>query len=353
MPRLLALPLLVALGSMTLAQQGGFDKVVYVDKKSGKERSEEGEVKESAGGVKVFVNGKEKLSLSPAEVVRVEYAEVPGIVGEDRGALLSLEHEKDAAKARAGFLLLRRKATGERSRKYLDFRELQAGTRVVDEMGTGDEFRREAARVADGWLTFAKDYPGTWEVWPAMRTRARLLADLGESGKAAEALDGLAKTTGLPADLRIAAALARCDVLLRAGAPAAQSAVNAVLANPSVPSAGPLRDRANVYRAWAAAPKPGDPQANSATAAAAIQTALDAAKDPVARAIGFNARGELFLAFGQLKQARWEFLWVETVYFQDKDELAKALRRLVQVFDKLGDGERAEQYREKLKKLRG
>lgn len=353
MPRLLPLLVAFAAGSLALARQGASDKVVYIDRKSGKQRSEEGEAKESAAGVKVLVNGKEKLSLSPADVVRVEYGDLPGITGEDRGTLLGLETEKDAVKARAGFSLLRKKATADRSRKYLEFRELQSATRVVDAKAWGDEFRREAVQVADAWAGFAKAYPVGWEVWPAQWTRARLLADAGEYAKAADALDTLAATPNLPPEQKLDAALARCDALLRSGSTAARPAVDAVLTHADLPKTGPQRERAMIYRAWASAPRPGDPQAKPDPAAAEIQAALDAAKDPTARAAGFRARGELLLAFARPKDARWEFLWVETVYNHDKDELAKALRRLAEIFDTLRDPDRADQYRDKLKKLRG
>ena len=48
----------------------------------------------------------------------------------------------------------------------------------------------------------------------------------------------------------------------------------------------------------------------------------------------------------------WEFLNVEVVYNQDKDEVTKAMRRLVEIFDAVGDKDRADQYREKLRKVR-
>jgi hypothetical protein len=353
MPRLLVLPILFSLSALALAQSGGLTKVVYIDKKTGRVKSEEGEVRESVGGVKVVVDGKEKLSLTPAEVVRVEYAELAGIDVEDRGTLLALESERDPAKARAGFAALKRKAAGDRGRKYLEFRELQAAQRAVDAKAVGDEFKKEAADLAEAWGGFAAAYSGGWEVWPATRTRARLLADLGDYAKAAETLTGLAKINGLPAELRSEAALARCEVLLRGGLSGAAAAVDAAAKDPNLPAAGPLRERAVVYQAWAAAPRPGDANANPDVAADKIQAALDAAKDPAARAAGFNAKGDLLLAFGRPKDARWEFLWVETVYNHDKDELANALRRLVEVFDALGDRDRADQYREKLRKVRG
>src|SRR5262245_37119552 len=122
MPRFIALITVFSLAALALAQSGGLTKVVYLDKKTGRVKSEEGEVRESAGGVKILVDGKEKLSLSPAEVVRVEYAELAGITGDDKGTLLSLESERDPAKARAGFAALKKKAAGERTRKYLEFR---------------------------------------------------------------------------------------------------------------------------------------------------------------------------------------------------------------------------------------
>ncbi len=53
------------------------------------------------------------------------------------------------------------------------------------------------------------------------------------------------------------------------------------------------------------------------------------------------------------RDARWQFLWVEAVYNQDHEEVVKALARLVEVFEKLGDKEHASQYREKLLKAKG
>ena len=48
----------------------------------------------------------------------------------------------------------------------------------------------------------------------------------------------------------------------------------------------------------------------------------------------------------------WALLWVEVVYNQDRDEVLKALTRLVTVFEAQGDEERAKAYREKLRRYR-
>jgi hypothetical protein len=65
-----------------------------------------------------------------------------------------------------------------------------------------------------------------------------------------------------------------------------------------------------------------------------------------------NALGEYYLMHDRPRDAMWEFLWVETVWNQDRDETVKAVRRLTEVFDKLGDKERSDAYREKLPRVK-
>ena len=43
------------------------------------------------------------------------------------------------------------------------------------------------------------------------------------------------------------------------------------------------------------------------------------------KAMAYNAMGKNLYEVGQLKEARWPFLWVDTIYNQDKEEHAKAL----------------------------
>jgi hypothetical protein len=62
--------------------------------------------------------------------------------------------------------------------------------------------------------------------------------------------------------------------------------------------------------------------------------------------------GELHLAGGKPREAMWAFLWVETVYSQDRDDVLKALCRLVEVFKAQADDDRARVYREKIRRLR-
>ncbi len=66
------------------------------------------------------------------------------------------------------------------------------------------------------------------------------------------------------------------------------------------------------------------------------------------KASAYNALGVSYYSGEQLKEARWEFLWVDVVYNQDKAEHAKALYYLYKIFDKLDEKERAQECREAL-----
>ena len=66
------------------------------------------------------------------------------------------------------------------------------------------------------------------------------------------------------------------------------------------------------------------------------------------KAMAHNTLGKVLYEQSAYKEARWEFLWVDVVYNQDRAEHAKALYYLALIFDKLGDADRARECRELL-----
>ena len=52
------------------------------------------------------------------------------------------------------------------------------------------------------------------------------------------------------------------------------------------------------------------------------------------------------------REAMWAYLWVEVVYNQDKEEVAKALARLAEVFKQLGDEDRERAYHDRMRRNR-
>ncbi|MCS7168126.1 MAG: tetratricopeptide repeat protein [Gemmatales bacterium] len=72
------------------------------------------------------------------------------------------------------------------------------------------------------------------------------------------------------------------------------------------------------------------------------------AQDPRTKALVHLARGDIYRLSERIRDAMWEYLWVDVVYNQDRDLVARALYWLVDVFRKLGDEEKAKACQERL-----
>ncbi len=70
--------------------------------------------------------------------------------------------------------------------------------------------------------------------------------------------------------------------------------------------------------------------------------------DKQAKALAHNALGIMAFEKGEFKEARWDFLWVDVNYNQDREEHAKALFYLWKTFEQLNDAVRAQECREAL-----
>lgn len=319
---------------------------VYVRDKANRDaapRAVDGELKASAAGFQV-VAGARATPVSPADIVRVVPGEVPGIDRKDITDQANLEEKREWAKARDGYAKLREKA-GEKAKRFLDFKLAYTSAKAADD--TPDEGGwKEKAEAAAGLLTqFGAAHAGGWEAWPAGRASARLFAELGQHAKAAEAWNRLGKAADLPADLKAEAGVQEVEALLRAKqyGPAATRAAELDAAVP----VGPPKDRLGLL---AAAAKAGE--AGAASRAEAMEDELTKTKDPAVRATGRLAQAELYLAAGRERDAQWALLWVEVVDNQDRDEVAKAVARLAEVFALQKDEERTRAYRDKLRRLR-
>ncbi len=76
-------------------------------------------------------------------------------------------------------------------------------------------------------------------------------------------------------------------------------------------------------------------------AKALVKGVLDETKDKGLRTLAYNTLGYCYFANKQWQDARWEFLWVDMIYNQDKYEHAKALYYLSEIFARLGEGDRS------------
>ena len=356
MPRLpLAALCLVALAGPAAAQPP-LERVTYIDRTAdGKVTTDVGDVRESPKGVELTIAGRTKV-ISGEDVLRVDPTSLPGVPAADLQAARAVE---DAAlsgkaasqteayrKAAAAYDGLVKKAASapERTRRLLAYREAYYLAKAADTL-TGADFAPAATVAIAGLTAVVPQVVKSWEVVPTLRTVARMQAELGDLPKAAATLETLAATPGVSRDERIDARLFAAELLVRAKQVAA--AAKAVAAAESDPEFAltASRSRADLLKTAAGLPPGKD-------AVARLQAATDGVNDPAAKAVGYTLLGDARAAAGQAREAIWDYLWVDVVYNGNRAGQVLAVRKLAELFDQQGDKERAEQYRDKLARVR-
>jgi hypothetical protein len=316
-----------------------------------------GESKESASGVTVVAGDKKETKIPAGQMIRIDYGDgnVPGI---DRNAQLvavASETGTDVPKAVAAYVALLKTATSPKAKRYAGFREIMLSVKDNDQK-VGDDFKKNAPALAARCLAYANDQKASWESWIVARTAARIFCELGDLKAASAAARVLTNNTGLSAELKVEAKFLELAYLFRQGdygaARLLQADVQKEAANPG------QADRARMYDAAlkvlpAAKPAEGtETPAKPVEAIAALEKLLNDTKDPMARSCGYAILGEVYMAHKLYRDAMWSYLWVDAVYNQDRDEQVKAVCRLIELFDLIKEKDRAEQFMDRLPKVR-
>jgi tetratricopeptide (TPR) repeat protein len=181
----------------------------------------------------------------------------------------------------------------------------------------------------------------SWQVGACLRLLAHLQFAQKKYKEAQETYLELAAANVAP-EVKLEGELMAAQVGVRAGkVKESLKKLDDILAK--LPKDSRLYARARIARAESlAAAKEKDQAVNL------LRQIIKESADKTIRAVAYNTVGEIYFQTAAYKEARWEFLKVEVVYNQDKNELAKALYYLAQIFDKLGDTDRAKEYRDLL-----
>ncbi|MCI0381083.1 MAG: tetratricopeptide repeat protein [Gemmataceae bacterium] len=190
-------------------------------------------------------------------------------------------------------------------------------------------------------IDFKSKHPNSWQLANCLRLLARLQMDQKQF-KEAEATYLELAAADVSDDVKQEAELLAAQVALRAGkADVALKNLQKLMAK--LPKDSKYQVRAKIAEAESLSATKKNPEAVKL-----LRKVLADTSDKAIKAAAYNALGACYLSTDQLKEARWEFLWVDVVYNQDKDEHARALYHLAQIFDKLGEAERAAECREQL-----
>jgi len=330
------------------------DKVYYRDAKTKIPAASPvvGELKAGPGGFQIVSGTAVKMTVSPADIVKVVLnADLPGVDKNNSNQAQADEDKADWGNALKKYGDLKAAAVAknapEKSRRFLEYKVATTTARVADDTPDDAGWKEKAEAAAKELGQFLVAYPTGWEIWSVGRTTARIQSELGKYREASQTWARVAKAADLPADLKQEAALQEIDALIR-GKQYPDAAARIAEAAKAAP-AGSVKDRLAIYQIVAKAAETAAP----ADAVAPVEAEVGKTKDPLTRAVGYAMIGELYLAAGKPREAMWAVLWVETVYNHDRDEVAKALHRLGDIFKAQGDEERAKGYAEKLRRYRG
>ncbi len=295
---------------------------------------------ETPAGVKIKA-GKDSQLIPADEIVHVAYNRLPNVSEIEFGTPYGKEQQamtKTGAARKAELAdvlkqyqdLEKKVQESPNARRYIDYRIAMLKVEQAQDDPTKAD---EAVAALNDYRT---SNGGGWEIVPATKTLARLLEDKGDQAGARQAYEDLADNPDVPAEVRLTANLLVARMLRRENKYA---------------------DAEQKLKGVAAGLKPDDPQrayVNVALASTQVaqgrlkeaeQPLRDAIKNPGddnLKALAYNALGDFYLQSKQPEEAFWDYLRVDTLYPQDREEHARALYNLWKLFDSVrGDQPRS------------
>jgi hypothetical protein len=223
-------------------------------------------------------------------------------------------------------------------RRYLQFKIAQ-----VTALQARDDSSRSDAAIA-ALSEYKRAYPTGWELLPALQLLARVQEDKGDMQGASKTYAELAAVPGIPQEMKLENQMLEARLLVRGNKFADAEMKLKTLAS-TLPKDAPQRIAVDLYLAQSEME-----QGRLDGVEEKLRATIRASVDKTLLALAHNFLGDLYRQKKQTDLAFWEYLKVDMMYSDDKEEHAKALYYLAQLFDKpKNDPARAEQYLTKLK----
>ena len=327
------------------------DNVVRKDKKGEKNITVTGKVSEdNTGGVKIKLSATKEEAIPANEIVSVMYSGFPIAINNKIAEATDAENKRDFASVISIYegILNAKDAKDPKftmpaeAKRNFEYRVIILKSLMAD----GEE---EIKASIASLNAFIASNPDCWQYSHAARQLARLNTDIGEYAAATTVLEKLEKGATVPAEFKAEASSALIDIAFQSeDIPAGKRRVENMLKDPK--STPAIKERIVFYQ-LALDGVQADEAALPATVKK-IEDAIAKAKDPSLKALGYNVLGDCYLAKKRKRDAMWSYLWVDTVYNQDRGEQVKAQSRLVKIFTDDGDNEKAKLYKEKVARSR-
>lgn len=335
------------------------DDIVYY-RETGKKKDEkiEGKIEqESPAGIKVKPIKGELQDISALQIAQIEYgAAVESGTGvsavefrsPDNKLFRALEETRPDKRtellraALEGYQSLDSKEQMRRLvpvHRYLQFRIGQ----TLYYLARDDAGRHDAAVAALN--QYKSNFADGWEIVPALQLLASLQEDKGDIEAAAQTFAALAALPGISPRMKLEGQLKSARLLMAARKFAdAETQLNQAAS--ALSTNDPQRATVEVYLIQSRIAQKGKLDGIDTK----LHQVLRTVKDGKLRAAAHNSLGDYYRAKNDLTQAFWEYCKVDMLYNQDKEEHAKALYYLSQLFvNPRNDRLRADEALERLK----
>ncbi len=328
------------------------DEVRYFNRKTQKEDTAKGTIeKESAATITVkYGTAGRKDVISSVDVLDVTY-KVEGLAIEYRKPFNTEEAAlkpttkdderkqkiKEALKEYAD--LVPKFAEHKLVQRNLEYRMARLLAKAAEDDAT------QVDPAIDALTKFKTDHSDSWQLIPAAKLLAGLREQTGDIKSAQKIYEELAANDALPKETREEFSLSEARLLIR-GEQHAEALKKLKDLGSSFAADDPRKAKVDVYVAACTAAGGKAPEAEKQ-----LKDLIGGKVDNETKALACNALGDLRLRAKKPEDAFWDYLWVDVLYNQDREEHAKALYQLSKLFrdvEQYKDATRAEHCLDRL-----
>jgi tetratricopeptide (TPR) repeat protein len=299
-------------------------------------------VKESINGIdfKTSIGKGKDINVPLQDLVDISY-EAPGTMRIPYANIISLEKKKDFVKALEEYKknadAFSKSAAPDKLKRQIDYRIAMLKAQLAE------------ADAIEKLEEFLKKYPNSWQTISVSKQLALLALDKLDADKAITTLDTVSKTAGLNKDLKLELDLALLGVRFQSGKyPDVAAALPALISGnaPGTVARGKLDAYQHGVNIATAKVKFEDGQKS-------LEALIEKSNDPSVKAVAYHILGDCFILGKQPREAMWNYLYIDVVYFQDKQEHQRVLSKLARLFENdFKDADRAKAFRDKATKIR-
>jgi hypothetical protein len=305
---------------------------------------------ETPAGVKIKV-GKDSVVIPPEDILYIAYnnkdfkdvgaLDFATYHGKEEQAMSKAgeERKKELVEVAGLYQALEKKVKGSANAlRYVQYRTAMLAVQQAKDDPTKVDAAIEALN------NYRTSNSIGWEIVPATKTVARLQEAKGDQNGARQAYDELAANPDVPKEIQLATNLLVARMLLHANKFGdAEQKLKSVAAG--MKADDPQRGFVQVYLAQTAVA-----QGHTKEAEAPLRAALATATDDALKGLAYNALGDFYQQNKQPEEAFWQYLRVDVLYSQDREEHARALYNLWKLFESVrADQPRARECLDRLK----